>query len=308
MRQKWSPYDLPYLREAQVTAWLKLAEFWGRPEARAREKVPGASALDFHAMADALREAPLTWIARDFCSMIRDTMGTVPQWSPEEIMPSQSGLVAFDTPLFSAVWNGDINNQRYLVPIDAIFWKRTGDMVKIRALSRLGEARGALSPLREGIPWDEVFATTTHVQTLLGKESDVELVVAEGFPSDATGSEQLLGALGAMWLLMAQPTVVEEANPVQMRVKRSGVRPGQSSKATVQVNVRSLVRKRRAGHGGGRRGKATTRWWVRGHWRQQAWGKDRKVRKPVFIEPHTAGARGAEVVEKPNVTVWKKET
>lgn len=63
MRQKWSPYDLPYLREAQVAAWLKLAEFWGRPEAHTREKVPGSTALDFHAMADALREAPLTWIA-----------------------------------------------------------------------------------------------------------------------------------------------------------------------------------------------------------------------------------------------------
>lgn len=308
MRQKWSPYDLPYLREAQVAAWLKLAEFWDKPETRAREKVPGATALDFHAMADALHEAPLTWIARDFCSMIRDTMGTVPQWSPEQVMPSQSGLVAFETPLFSAAWNGDTNNQRYLVPIDAVFWKRTGDMVKIRALSRLGEARDALSPLREGIPWNEVFASTTHVQTLLGKESDVELIVAEGFPSDATGSEQLIGALGAMWLLMSQPTVVEEADPVQMRVKRPGMPSRQSSKVTVQVNVRSLVRKHRAGNTGSSRGKATTRWWVRGHWRQQAWGKDRKLRRPVFIEPHTAGARDAEVVEKPNVTVWKKES
>lgn len=308
MGTKWSPYDLPYLRESQVAMWLKLAEFWDRPEARATEKQPGSTATAFRAMADALHEAPLTWIERDFCEMIRGTMGTVPQWSLEQAMPTRSGLVAFAVPLFSAAWNADTNNQRYQVPIDAIMWQCTGDMVNIRALSRLGEARETLSPLREGIPWDEVFASTTHIQTLLGKETETEIVVAEGFSGDAAGSEQLIGALGAMWLLMAQPTVVEEANPVQMRVKRSGVSPGQSPKATVQVNVRSLVRKRRAGHGGGRRGKATTRWWVRGHWRQQAWGKDRKLRKPVFIEPHTAGARDAEVVEKPNVTVWKKET
>lgn len=51
----------------------------------------------------------------------------------------------------------------------------------------------------------------------------------------------------------------------------------------------------------------TRRWWVDGHWRQQACGPEHSQRKPVWIAPHIKGPEGLPLDEdKPRVHVWRR--
>ena len=48
------------------------------------------------------------------------------------------------------------------------------------------------------------------------------------------------------------------------------------------------------------------RWWVDGHWRQQACGPEHSQRKPVWIAPHIKGPEGQPLTDKERVHVWRR--
>lgn len=107
----------------------------------------------------------------------------------------------------------------------------------------------------------------------------------------------------AMWALMRQPIVSEaRVRPIEphLRKKRKKMKNG----ATVRV----LSVRQREGHGEGEPGRPsgrqyTHRWIVRGHWRMQAHGEGRKLRKRIWIDMHVAGPEGAPLL--PGDRVYK---
>jgi hypothetical protein len=114
--------------------------------------------------------------------------------------------------------------------------------------------------------------------------------------------------LGATWLLMGQPHLAE--NSVRPGPDRRTAQPAAATRPSKAVTVVDLRRQvpppavRDADTQPAWR--ASHRWVVRGHWRQQACGPGRSQRRPVWIEPHVKGPDGAPLLAAEKVMVWRR--
>lgn len=107
--------------------------------------------------------------------------------------------------------------------------------------------------------------------------------------------------------LLASETVTEVVDETPVPTQGGGRRSHTCHESPVVIRSHGLVRKVRESLGTGRT--ATRRWWVRGHFRNQAYGPKRAFRRRIFIAPHTAGAATAPEPEqdtRPVVTVLRK--
>lgn len=108
--------------------------------------------------------------------------------------------------------------------------------------------------------------------------------------------------------LLASETVTEVVNETPVPSRGDGRRSRTSQEPPMVIRSHGLVRKVRESLGTGRT--ATRRWWVRGHFRNQAYGPKLAYRRRIFIAPHTAGSATAPEPEqdtRPVVTVLRKE-
>lgn len=116
--------------------------------------------------------------------------------------------------------------------------------------------------------------------------------------------------LAAFLLLSQQESLVSTtetppARPVQKRLDRKKIPTDLHMNHNVRlVNIHA---RHRPPTGTARTVEWTKRWIVSGHWRQQAWGEGRQLRKPVYIAPHVKGPEGLplDTSEKTTVRVWK---
>lgn len=304
----WSPQDFPHLVAKTVRDHAELATRWRTdPKFIAATTNPEHSAQVIERAIMPLEDAPLTWLDSGVCEMLADTYRDVPAFSPQACMPGDSGTIALESPFFTVAFTSHMHDQTVLADCDALHWRRVGDMVRISALSRFDGKQHHLSPFRRACPLHEALAVMIDFDVIRETDAEVEYRISGDVKSvdraQASGNE-IVSAMASVWLLLSQPRVMQEDAPVVASVRRRRSAPGESKKRPVRVSVRTLeVSPRSGARGGGR--KATSRWWVRGHWRQQAWGKNRALRKPVFIAPHTAGSSDGDLDDRPQVQVWR---
>lgn len=301
-RRGWSAPEMPFLVDALVDTLRASRELWttaaaARPEL-ARERDYQVKAADHVEQAAG---GLLVWVDKTLCSMVEETAPTVPEWSPAAVLPAPDGVMLFDTPVAPLVWIDE--DEALPATCDGVAWDTRGDVVHLQFLTRLREHRDRLSPLRMNSPVVVSIAVTFPTTAVMG--AGLELRGDQG-PVVADAGEAALAAVGACWLLMGQESVVEDTETVIRRTRRPGHGNATITAPLVTVSERRLRRQRKQGGDGESGRTATTRWWVRGHWRQQPHGPGRKLRKPVFIEPHTAGAADAPVVNRRRVERWRK--
>lgn len=118
-------------------------------------------------------------------------------------------------------------------------------------------------------------------------------------------SEQIALLVIASWLLMNQKELAEDeqvhaSRSAQKRIRRAGhsldpvrvVRIGQKHKQPHSANGHS---DREFSH----------RWIVQGHWRNQAYGEGRALRRPKWIAPYVKGPEDKPLVVRETVNLWK---
>lgn len=304
----WSPQDLPHLVAKTVRDHAELATRWRTdPGFIAATENPEHSAQVIERAIMPLENAPLTWLDDGVCEMLADTYRDVPAFSPSACMPGDSGTIALESPFFKVAFTSHMHDQTVLADCDALHWRRIGDQVRVSALSRFEGKRHHLSPFRRACPLHEALAVVIDFDVVRETDAEVEYRINGDVKSvdraQASGNA-IVSAMASVWLLLSQPRVMQEDSPVVASVRRRKATTGVAKKRPVRVSVRTLeVSPRSGARGGGR--KATSRWWVRGHWRQQAWGKNRALRKPVFIAPHTAGSSDGDIDDRPQVQVWR---
>lgn len=304
-RSGWSAPETPFLVDALQATMHEARELWARaaaqsPELSARlaEQAEATEHIDRVAA-----EGVLIWVDRSLCRMVEETAPTVPEWSPAAVLPAPSGVMLFDTPVAPLVWVDE--DEALPATCDGVAWDTREGVVRFQLLTRLRQHRDRLSPIRVKSP--VVVALTCAFPTTAVMGAGLEFASRQGEVVREAG-HAAIAAIGACWLLMGQQSVVEDTpTVVRRRTPRAGGANREVVSPVVTVSERRLRRRRRdrAG-GGGTRGVATSRWWVRGHWRQQPYGPGRALRRPVFIEPHTAGAADAPVVERRRVERWRE--
>jgi hypothetical protein len=340
----WTPHDLPFLlaghaEAAEAEGAMLVSVFNSTMVDEVRqdvgEDVESVAGLTARYERDAKigRTATLSWMSADVCELIRESAQSVPEWSPTAAIPHPCGVIAFEDYIMACP--EDAGEGAAPVSVDALGWILDDGVVHVTALSRrkvraenLWKTSSSSSFIwllsdtsqensrRATSMRCSIFTSTPDRPQGGNTPVAVESRVSDGYgeadrEAYASAAEELLRILGATWLLMGQPRVVEEDVPAEVTVRtadRTGAGPAVRKKQRVRVSVRRLTQQARASHGAGRRS-ATSRWWVRGHWRQQAWGEGRKLRKPVYIEPHTAGAKDADDPTedtRPSVQIWRK--
>lgn len=238
------------------------------------------------------RESELFWVTRDMTRVAMDASTDIPPWIPATTIPAPTGLLIWAEPLPRLCWYGV--KALPMVTADAVQWVHADGFVDIDILTRTDHlvAEGHLDkPGRRG-PFVKVRGVVL--------KADEPTPVDQYVPAAEPG---LIAALGATWTLMQIPTV---ATPRQVTGSGGSGRQWQNQQRTVSIiDLHRLEhRDTSAIDSAGRAYRH--RWYVRGHWREQAYGPRQTLRRSTWIPGYIKGPPGAPLLELERVNVWRR--
>lgn len=248
---------------------------------------------------EALRDAEMYWVARDMVDVARDAAGTLPEWTPDIAAPCRNGLLCWAKPAGTVPY-GPAKMATTAVPWDGVWWwTRPDGRLQVSPASRFVQRPELLEPYQVSTPlW---AAHTIVVDPARPRTEEV---------NGAEDMHPFVSVVGAAWLLMGQPGVTETRS-IQDRPASDwpvGARPSLSASTTPAVTIVELRRPIRGPHDAPAQESARSfsrRWWVGGHWRQQACGPHLGQRRPTWIAPHVKGPPGTPLTTD-KVYLWRR--
>lgn len=325
-KQSWSPYAVAGLRDnlvrnyrerpKQADELLDKATRIGFDEATQQAAVDGLL-MDFRRMedaADAACEAELFWVSSDMADITMDASQDIPGLDIQDVK-WPVGMMVFETSLpgrssferkRAQVSPGGKRLADDLVPIDGLLWFPAENGIHIEILTKMENKPEPLRSLRGGLI--DHFSATLPMP--------VDFTDSVSIPDDwkGQGLSRNLGVaafLAAALHLMAMPAVAR-ARDVQPRTGES--RPAESVTVPAGhvrvVNARPMrtvpadPEEAAGSEDGGHR--YSTRWVVRGHWRQQAHGTGRAQRRTQWIESYIKGPEDAPLAPHTLVRAWRR--
>ncbi|MFE9694960.1 hypothetical protein [Micromonospora sp. NPDC005806] len=252
--------ELPKIRD-------RLTRFY-----RGADKLPAALGITDvrDQIAASLDRSHLYWIDNDFTDLAEHAAAQLPDVSiSRDLMPSADGML---------VWPRPVTHRQFT----AASWASTNDRLQLVLYRAIGGSLDGkpLQRLREQVGW-LVPMSATHLPE--------RRVVPGSHPS---------AMLVATWLLITQQAAEVTAARVDKGVAKTYARTGRPTPEVRIVRIRgprtSAPPGRRPTPDGTERSQ-TSRVWVSGHWRNQAHGPGRKLRRPVYIHPFLRGPDDAPI-------------
>lgn len=247
---------------------------------------------------EALRDAELYWVARDMVDVAREAAPTLPEWTPAVAIPCRSGLLCWAKPAGTVPY-GPSATATTDVPWDGVWWwTRPDGRIQLSPASRFVGHADLLAPYEVSTPlW---AAHTIVVDAQSPRTAEV---------NGAEDMHPFVSMVGAAWLLMGQPGVTETRS-IRDRPESpsTGNRPSMAATTTPAVTIVELRRPVRPARDDATLGSARSfsrRWWVGGHWRQQACGPQLGQRRPTWIAPYVKGPPGTPLTSD-RVYVWRR--
>lgn len=275
-----------------------------------------------------LAKATLYWVSPQMTQVARAAAGTLPEdlRIDETHQPADHGLIVFGEPIGSYI--GDQFGDRR-INITAMTWgptcyptendpatwvtfysNRDEDYIR-HVLSRMvgrTPRRGDLDAAVRGTPewmWDnESVVTRGHT---IGELNVVHERTTT--PQDQS-LVPWLKVLYSSWLLMTQPGITQvsqqrSSRQQQRHDQRHGIRRSDVHLVHIHQRHRDSARASTQPSDTAER-EYSVRWMVRGHWRNQAHGPDRALRRPVWINPYVKGPAGKPIKTGTIVHVWDR--
>lgn len=228
--------------------------------------------------------ADLYWVSADFTLLAIQAGKDLPDVNlAREQMPSSNGLVVYATPILHKKVSGRD------VYITAIGWTLVPGGVWASLYCRPEETMPEHNPSSLKSVWGYLFPVSPGAGLPFGEHPSFE-------------GDTIWRTLFATWFLMQQPGVgeVTEQKPAP-KVRRAEARAGRGSPTVRVVDLRRHHRpatEERETSGGW---KVSVRFMVRGHWKNQAYGPQRSLRKKLYISPFIKGPDGAPFKADPEV-------
>ncbi|MCT6736575.1 hypothetical protein [Rhodococcus qingshengii] len=295
-RSPWSAAAVPWLRNQFIAAESRQLDFW-RENDTYHDPAYRQSAIAW--MEEQNRDVPaasLWWASTNVLDFAVQTAETLPEWSPHEVVPDDNGLMLFKSPLMLAPWTGCPEGAYIRTPygenhlpnvtVDGVWWRRTNGPIVVKALSRISEYRHLHPARRRAAPFTSVFGVGLNggVRTY---NPTMEIANVDDFL-------EVLGTLmGAIWLAMGQSRLTESR--ILSPDAATKPRDGRTVDAVTMVDIRSSTGASDpsvTGTQNRRSPEFSRRWWVTGHWRQQACGPKMADRKPIWVSPYIKGPDG----------------
>ncbi|MFE1358872.1 hypothetical protein [Streptomyces harbinensis] len=310
-----NPRDLPRWR-TQVVRHL------GDSTMPIRAQTGDAMQPGLDALADHLRHAALYYASADMTALAVHAGGALDaaSWTTAD-QPSASGLIVFEGGV------GHVDSQGVRVPVDGLTWGPHDGHLLIWGLvarRRLADemARRGGSPSRAGGDRPDHLTVSEALESgpsvsleeerippLIPLRAESLPIEAEPTPLPAGGALATpLRALAAAWLLMEQPQLVDRAvDRGRGPARKAAARAGLSAPDVTLVDLRRQYTPQDAEPGGEPTGRLYRhRWVVSGHWRNQAHGPGRELRRRQWIPAHMKGPDGAPLLATERVNVWRR--
>ncbi len=246
-----------------------------------------------------LRAAELYWVAPDMTALAASSGAQLAaaRWSTAD-RPTPCGLIVFGGGV------GSIDTGGVTIPVEACTWgpHEDGCVIWLLLSRRRLEAEMARTDLTlvegETPPLIPVFGFTMPVTT-----EPVSMTEAD---PKATA---VVAALAASWLLLQQPQLIDRTREqADRKDRRALARAGHSDSEVTVIDLRRQYipddKDPDTGEGEGRRYRH--RWVVSGHWRNQAHGPDRSLRRQTWIPAYVKGPGGAPLLATERVNVWRR--
>jgi hypothetical protein len=284
-------------------------------------------------MFEEMASSTLWWVSPDMCDLLQSAFHSLPPTTlTEDLLPSVAGLVVFAKPLVGM----DSRIEGHSIDLQAMQWgpcqfdveeqKRIEGAVDapVAGVSDASnEIKRALDqavggPYRfQGNGVSVAFWRKWEMWQPLGRtdwpysfDTSGEFSPPDVTPHQKATIEEDRRILAAFLLLSQQEHLVSTtdtppARAVQKRLDRKKIPTDLGLNHTVRlVNIHA---RHRPPTGLPHSVEWTKRWIVKGHWRQQAYGEGRQLRRPVYIAPFIKGPEGLplDTTEKTTVRVWK---
>ncbi|SIM52993.1 hypothetical protein [Micromonospora cremea] len=255
-----TPGELPKVRD-------RLTRFYRSPD-----NLPAALAITDprDQIASGLERSHLYWIDNDFTDLAEHAAAQLPDIRiGRDLIPSADGMLIWPRPvthrqLTGASWTDTIDGWH------VVLYRTIGAGLHGKPLQRLREQVGWLAPMNAAhlseqhlIPGDHPAAALISTWLLIAQQT-AEVTT--------TGVDK---AVAKTYARTNRP--VPELRIVRIRGRRTN--PGPDEKPTPDSQERSQ----------------TSRFWVSGHWRNQAHGPGRSLRRPVYIHPFLRGPDDAPI-------------
>lgn len=306
----WAATSVPEIRRQWCNALDHTAERFtseglsppepGTPGSRRLERMQSKLAAEMEIMkaeTRAIGDAEMFWVARDMVDTALDAAATLPEWTPTLACPTPNGLLCWAKPAGTVPF-GPRLTATTAVPWDAVWWwMRPDGMLHMSPSSRFTKHPDLIAPFQ--------------VNTPLWSAHTIVIDPTQPRTEEANGTEAahpFVSVVGAAWLLMGQPAVTEtRAIADTTAAPRSNVGTPEIAPPP-PVTLIDMRRPQRAPHdpseATGER-QYNRRWWVGGHWRQQACGPNRSQRKPIYVAPYIKGPED-KPLSGDRVNVWRR--
>lgn len=233
-----------------------------------------------------LTKAELWWVTPSMCELVYAAAPSLPEGlTLGEVMPSLSGVLV---------------------------WERGLGKTAIGMEKRRDGSMGTTRQEIVGVAWG-ISARYGFSINILARDDAAPLHVSTLSPHpdhpDDDGTRAATQALVTTWMLASQPTVGRTFQH-EGQLRRSGLRKADLPMSVTVAALREIARPDDPGEGvhpeGASGRHVSVRFLVRGHWRQQACGPQRRMRKPVWVSPFVKGPEGAPFRETDLVKVWRR--
>ena len=304
--------DLPGWRTASVQCWEP-----GGPFTLAARLIKASSPEHAHDFRPGweratMRDAQLWYVGAPMCDLL---VGAAPAMPPLKLtaalMPDEAGFVFFEAPLAGIDADGTENT----VSVGAYLWgramwehPRTRKQRPVIGITVYGPglmSKSSLSDMLGPVPLMPLGGLVWP----FGETCDVQWY--GGDPRDRSMSEDRRRLL-ALWLLSSQAGLT--SNTVHQAQQTSKAKRKRIAAGKVQPDppVRVVqLRRQPAGDrdapersAGGRTYRH--RWTVSGHWRNQAFGPQHSLHRPLYINPYLKGPDTAPLLKSERVKAWTK--
>lgn len=248
---------------------------------------------------EALNSAELYWVSRDMVDVAVDAAAGLPEWTPGVAAPCPNGLLCWTKPPVSVPYRIAGGADADISWDGVWWWTRPDGRLQLVLASRFTAHPEVLAPYDVSSPLWAAYTVLVDPDRPRTEESQ------------GTGDvHPFVSVVGATWLLMGQPNVTEtrtiaDAHPVG---ESQRLPPGpnlRTSPRVTLVDLRRPARSPREETAAQPERHFDRRWWVGGHWRQQACGAGMVQRRPTWIAPYVKGPIGAPLVTD-RVFVWRR--
>lgn len=275
-----------------------------------------------------LTDAELYYVTEDMATLARVAGEGLPDYriEPPDV-PSPCGFVVFASPIGGYVSDNDsegprrnhvvacswghsgLNRQRPGVWLT--FWCATNhNRLAARLVREEGykraDAERVVRTVRAELAWDNEAYLVYG-----GDGASVRRPDGTPVAKDELGENSLapwVQTVRAAWLLMTQPGITDvQHERLTRQQQRRAAREGYTTTEVRIVRLRAAAQAGEATHEGDGGRAYTVRWMVRGHWRQQPYGPQRTLRRPVWINPHVKGPADAPLARTERVMLVDRD-